>query len=569
MIGRGRKRTRAFRQDSSMPDWFRIFAQVSGRVLFILLLVPGSISGQKFYRDDPLPAEPPPRSVGSALSRKLSEYYDFFSNTFGHPGEEQPPTAKIPARAVNTLGEALDSSWYTNRHYVHRMTAEELVRGPGGDATPSLSGPWTVVAAKTEGITPGFTIVDSSGRRYVLKFDPLSNPEIATAADVIVSKFFHALGYNVPDNYIVEFDREQLVLGENVRLADALGREQVMTERNITEILLNVPRTSSGRYRGVASLYIAGRPLGPFRYYGTRRDDPNDIVPHEHRRDLRGLSVFAAWLGHDDSRSINTLDMLAEESGLRYVQHYLIDFGSTLGSASTGVNSARSGHEYLFSWKTALVQFVTLGILVPDWAKAKYPDLPSVGRFEWEKFDAEGWVPEYRNAAFANRLPDDEFWAAKQVMAFTDDEIRAIVRTGQYSDPAAEQWVVECLIRRRDKIGRAFFSKVLPFDRFGVENGSLTYADLALQHGLISSQQYAASANFPQSVRWSRFDNETAQKIPLPGETGLLLPQPVRQAAAGEYFVVDIAGSDSRKAASVFLRARGDGVEVVGVERGW
>ena len=534
-----------------------------------MLLASSPLSARKFYRDDPLQAEPRPRSVGSALSRKLSEYYDFFSNTFGHPGEEQPPTAKIPARAVNTLGEALDSSWYTNRHYANRMTIEELVRGPGGDAAPSLSGPWTVVAAKAEGITPGFTIVDSRGRRYVLKFDPLSNPEIATAADVLVSKFFHALGYNVPDNYIVEFDREQLVLGENVRLADALGREQVMTERNITEILLNVPRTINGRYRGVASLYISGRPLGPFRYYGTRRDDPNDVVPHEHRRDLRGLSVFAAWLGHDDSRSINTLDMLAQESGTQYVKHYLIDFGSTLGSASTGVNSSRSGHEYVFSWKPAIVQFFTFGLLVPDWARAKYPDLPSVGRFEWEKFDAEGWVPEYRNAAFSNRLPDDEFWAAKQVMAFTDDEIRAIVRAGQYSDPAAEQWVVECLIRRRDKIGRAFFSKVLPYDRFAVRDGSLTYEDLALKHGFIPPQQYAASANFPQSVRWSRFDNETEQKTPLPGETGLLLPQPAQQAAAGEYFAVDIAGADPRKTVSVFLRKQEAGVEVVGIDRAW
>ena len=534
-----------------------------------MLLASSPLNARKFYRDDPLPAEPPSRSVGSALSRKLSEYYDFFSNTFGRPGEEQPTTAKISARATNTLGEALDSSWYTNRHYANRMTIEELVRGPGGDAAPSFSGPWTVVAAKSEGITPGFTITDPRGRRYVLKFDPLSNPEIATAADVIVSKFFHALGYNVPDNYIVEFAREQLVLGADVRLADALGRERVMTERDLTEILLNVPPSGDSKYRAVASLYISGRPLGPFRYYGTRRDDPNDIVPHEHRRDLRGLSVFAAWLGHDDSRSINTLDMLTEDSGTQFVKHYLIDFGSTLGSASNGVNSPRSGHEYVFSWKPAIVQFLTFGLLVPGWAKARYPDLPSVGRFEWEKFDAEGWVPEYRNAAFSNRLPDDEFWAAKQVMAFTDDEIRAIVHTGQYSDPAAEQWVVECLIRRRDKIGRAFFSKVLPYDRFGIRDGSLTYEDLSLKHGLIPSQGYAASDNFPRLVRWSRFDNQTEQKTALPGESGLLLPPEVQQATPGEYFVIDIAGADPKKTVSVFLRKREDGVEVVGVDRAW
>ena len=54
-------------------------------------------------------------------------------------------------------------------------------------------------------------------------------------------------------------------------------------------------------------------------------------------------------------------------------------------------------------------------------------------------------------------------------MAFTDEDIRVLVKTGQYSNPAAEEWLIRCLRERRDKIGRAFLSKVLPLDDFRIE----------------------------------------------------------------------------------------------------
>jgi len=66
--------------------------------------------------------------------------------------------------------------------------------------------------------------------------------------------------------------------------------------------------------------------VGPFRYEGTRSDDPNDIVPHEARRDLRGLFVFCAWLNHTDAKAANSLNALVQEDGVTFIRHYLIDF---------------------------------------------------------------------------------------------------------------------------------------------------------------------------------------------------------------------------------------------------
>lgn len=307
---------------------------------------------------------------------------------------------------------------------------------------------------------------------------------------------------------------------------------------------------------------LDGKPVGPFRYFGRRRDDPNDIVPHEHRRDLRGLSVFAAWLNHDDSRSVNTLDTLVKENGRQYIRHHLLDFGSTLGSGSTRPNSPRSGGEYLFSWGLAARNIFTLGLIVPPWARARYPQFPSVGLFEGERFDPVRWVPEYPNAAFDNRLPDDEFWAVRQVMAFTDTDIGTIVHTGEYGSAAAEQHVARTLMLRRDKIGRAFLERVLPLDRFEVRGTApdleLVFEDLGLKHATVGSRSL--------NVAWFELDNGANARKPLTHPAGSFrIP-----VSAAEYLGAEIADAASpRRSVIVYLRRAGSRPEVVGIERRW
>jgi hypothetical protein len=528
------------------------------RLIPLLLIASMTAGARRFYDDDPLEREPRPRRVEQVKPRKLSDYYDLFSHQFHRVGELQPKQGPpIRAKAVNTLGEPMQGSWWEKRHYYRTMSNEELVRGPGDQDAPA-DGPWTVISAKTEGITPGFVMRDSRKRLYFVKFDPLTNPEMATAADSITSRLFYALGYHVPQNYIVYFNEERLVLGENVELRDSRGRPRKMTRRDLTEIMIKAPKTRNGEYRATASLGLPGKPVGPPRYYGTRADDPNDVVPHEHRRDQRGLHVIDAWLAHDDSRAINNLDMLVEENGLKYLKHFHLDFGSTLGSASSKENSPRSG-VYFFSWKESALNLFSLGLYVPYWAHARYPDYPSIGRFEWNVFDPEKWVPEYPNPAFLNRLPDDEFWAARQVMALTDDNIRAIVSTGQFTDKDAEAWLIECLVKRRDKIGRAYFGKLLPLDRFAVRQGRLVWEDLSEKHGFGGAG--------PVAIQWSVFDNESEKRTPLNGANTTALPPMDRDG----FWVAELA---SQKTAShkisVYLRRRGpEAPQIVGIDREW
>ncbi len=521
------------------------------RIALILVSFAALAAPPRFYDDDPLTADPKPRDASKAVSRKLSDIYDLFSNMFATPGERQP--AKGPptrARAVNTLGEPYEPAWFTPRHHWKRLTADELRRGPG-DSRPPAEGPWTVVRAKSEGVTPGFTIVDARKRMYFVKFDPKSNPEMATGAEMVGSRLFYAVGYNVPENYLVRFTPDRLALGKEIKIYDSQGRPHAMTRRDLNEILLKVPRDDQGRLRAVASLAVPGKVIGPFRWYGTRSDDPNDTVPHEHRRDLRALHVFSAWIDHDDSRAINNLDSLVEKDGVKTLVHFVQDFGSTLGSGSERANSPRSGGEYLFGWKQSAGQLFTLGLWIPYWARARFPDIPSVGKFESEVFDPERWVPEYPNPAWLNRLPDDEFWAARQVTAFTDDDLRAIVAAGEYSDPSASEWLLKCLAGRRDKIVRAYLKKVLPLDRFRVRDGRLEWDDLAPAGEV--------------AIRWSAYDNETGTRTALPSATDARAP-----AGDWRYAVATLGRSAApSKKIDVYLRQRDGRHEVVGIERYW
>ena len=553
---------------NTVPEYWT--SSLPARVIILALQLAVLLSAEKFYADDPLEEMPAPLSVKELKTRKLNDVYDLFENTFGGPGERQSKKEKgraaatlIPSQAVNTLGEVPnDPAWFTNRIGSRSLSIEELVRGPGADRPPSMDGTWKVVGAKTAGVTPGFRIQDSTGQLYLLKFDPLTNPEMSTASDVIGAKFFHALGYSVPENYIVHFTLDQLAMGEMVTVFDAAsGRDRPMTRRDLILLREKVAQDERGRFRAVASRFLEGKFLGEFRYYGTRSDDFNDIVDHEHRRDLRGLFVFSAWLNHNDSRAINNMDLLVEEIGVSFVKHYLIDFGAMFGSASVISNTARDGNAYFWELKPAVAQIATLGIWSPRWMRDRYIKHPALGMIEYPSFEPEQWKPNYPNPAFQNRLPADEFWAAKKVMAFSDEAISAIVKEAKFTDQYAEGLLTDYLIKRRDKIGEVYFAKVLPLDSFKVSQGRLEFEDLQIKYGLTGNRDY--------QVEWSSFDNSSEEHTPIGGATSFRLPDSAIGAANGSFFAAKIQAEDENKTVVVYLRKERSGFKVTGIERSW
>jgi hypothetical protein len=197
----------------------------------------------------------------------------------------------------------------------------------------------------------------------------------------------------------------------------------------------------------------------------------------------------------------NTLDTVIKRDGRLVVVHYLQDVGSTFGMGANGPHDWDEGWEYLYEAETTRKRLFSMGVARSPWQTAHYVEHPSIGRFESESFDPLTWKPRVPTAAFIEMRDDDAFWAALRVMAFDDATIRALVTAGEYSDPAAAAQLTATLIARRDKIGRAYLTRISPIVAPALDSdGGLTFGNAAVRAGLAAS---------PSAYRatWSRFDN--------------------------------------------------------------
>ncbi len=170
-------------------------------------------------------------------------------------GDHVPPAAN-----VNALDEVPNSTWFTNRIGLYPTAPEKAAQGPGQGVGPDRSDPWTVISAKTEGLSTGFNIRDAKGERYLIKFDP---PGLTGTAGVITGRILHAAGYNVPDDNVVFFRREDVRVGDGVLLTEEDGTERSMSEADLDDLLARVDRPADGTWRAISSRFLPGVPLGP------------------------------------------------------------------------------------------------------------------------------------------------------------------------------------------------------------------------------------------------------------------------------------------------------------------
>lgn len=395
---------------------------------------------------------------------------------------------KIKAANVNRFDEVPDSSFFINRHAKKRLSPESLERGYRETEGPDFSKGLTIINGKCSGMHPGFFVKDSKEDSYLIKFDPLEHLELATAAEIIASRFYYAIGYNVPQYTIAIIDPEKMNIGEGAEAVDDTGFEKPLTAEMLEDFMAFVPKTEEGYCRVSASKILQGKNKGAFSFRSKRKRDKKDIFYHRDRREIRGLHIFATWLNNYDVREGNTLDMSIKEDGKPQLKHYLIDFNSALGAAYGGVKPPMFGYENMFDYAEAGKAFFSLGLREKPWQRKWDKDKdevdlsPAIGYFDSD-FDPAKYKVQLPFEAFKVLTRADGFWAAKIMLSFSDDDIKNMVKSGEYSSVEDAEYIAKILIERRDKTAYYWLNLSSPLDEFDISAGMLSFKDLLLENG--------------------------------------------------------------------------------------
>ena len=507
------------------------------------------IDDQRPYADAPEPFYSPYVWDGAnyAFFRKLS-----YPLSFPVEGE---------ADDVNALDEVPNSSWYTNRLSLREMSPGEVARGACPDVDDEAKVPWTVVGGKPDGANPGFQAKDAKGRRFLVKVDGTLQPERATLADSFGALLFFAAGYWVPCNRVVFIAKDDLRLQEGAMVERTDGTKEPLTQENIDTIMSKATQLPDGRHRVAVSEFIDGRPISAWRYEGVRKDDPNDSIPHEDRRELRAMRLLASLFDHVDTRQENTLlSWIESGEGLGYTRHYRIDWGDGFGLVGgfPGI-PVRLGHSGYFDIGDIGLDFITFGALARPWHEAEYGRAGvALGYYDAHNFDAEGWTPGYPNPAFDRATERDSAWMARIIARLTPAHLEAMVHRAHLSVvPHMEEEVLRVLQVRREAILRRYLLRLSPLTWPRLEGGELCLQDLATRTGLVSvaERDLQAVVHEPPGPRPLSHRRVAGDLVCVE------LP------SLSRYGIVDLRGWPERGPARVHLAPVDGRLQVVGLER--
>jgi hypothetical protein len=420
------------------------------------------------------------------------------------------------ATNVNSLDEVPDSAWFTNRLGEHPESDAELARGACSpalmlDPDNSADGSWLIDKGKTDGSSPGFRVTIPGKGKYLFKGEPPDQPERPSAASVIGAAVYDAVGFNTSCEQIVYFRPSLLKLAPGLLVKGNFGVMEPFDQKRVEKILGNSPHRGN-LVRMQASAWLPGYLLGPFSYTGTRSDDPNDVIPHDARRELRGGRLLAAWIDHFDAREQNTMDSwIADSSGGKgkpdgspgHVVHYYLDTSDCLGSEWDWEEiSRRLGYSYVADWGDIARDFFTLGIPTRPWDTVRRaPGHEIFGFFNVKEFEADHWKNEYPNASFSRMTERDGAWMARILARFTPEMVGVLARMGKISNPRNADYLRSVLEGRLGKILERYLTRLSPLAGVALDDAQrLCAEDLAETRHLRHPSAFHFEARLPSGA---------------------------------------------------------------------
>ena len=356
------------------------------------------------------------------------------------------------------------------RQHRRRGAGFELVHQPGRQRdSGSIGGRWP--KGPDTGARPGGRPVDdrverrakasrpdspsaTAGEVYWIKFDPAVESgdgkrrgghlhEVLSC--VRLPRAGELSGDDAPDSLTIGAGRDDEGRGD--------GRQRRCTTSDLDDILERAAR-NGGRHlpRPGQPEHRRAQPLGPFRYYGTRPDDPNDIFPHEHRRELRGLSVFCRVAQSRRGRAAQLARHLVRAGGRRSCATTCSISARRSAAAASRRRAARAGNEFVWESRPTLdhdadARASTCGrgsrSTIPTSRRSAGSNPPTSGRRTGSRT-----IPIRRSATRGPRIASGRRASSRR---FQTKRSRAIVRTAQFTDPRATEYLTKTLLERQEQ----------------------------------------------------------------------------------------------------------------------
>src|SRR5262249_54416393 len=176
------------------------------------------------------------------------------------------------------------------------------------------------------------------------------------------------------------------------------------------------------------------------------------------------------------------------------------------------------------------------------------------GYYGPDQFDPDAWRGFYANPAFERMTERDGAWFARIAARFTDEDLDAIARVGDFSDPAQTAYLAKAMAERRDIILRRYFGYVSPISDATLDGDTLCAVDLARRTGVYPKQtyRYEARASGQSLAVDARDAGQICMRVPH----------------LGGYIVVEIRNGQARGALKAHLYDLGPaGFQLAGLER--